>query len=57
VLPKEALLALNVTGGDSIYLTEAPDSSLRVTADRPGFEEIIDADDYAAWLRDSCRPV
>lgn len=39
VLPKEALHALKVQEGDVLYLTEAPQSSLRVTADRPGLEE------------------
>ena len=39
VLPKEALLALKVGEGDVLYLTEAPECSLRITPDRPGFEE------------------
>ncbi len=39
VLPKEALQAMNVTEGDTIYLTEAPEGSLRVTPEKPGFEE------------------
>jgi putative addiction module antidote len=39
VLPKEALLALKVAEGDVLYLTEAPECSLRITPDRPGFEE------------------
>jgi putative addiction module antidote len=41
VLPKEALQALKVGEGDNLFLTEAPESSLRVTAERPGFEEIM----------------
>ena len=39
VLPKEALGALKVQEGDTLYLTEAPQGSLRVTPDRPGFDE------------------
>jgi putative addiction module antidote len=38
VLPKEALQALKVKEGATLYLTEAPESSLRVTPERPGFE-------------------
>lgn len=41
VLPKEALLALKVQEGDTLYLTEAPENSLRVTPERPGFDEIM----------------
>ena len=39
VLPKEALQALRVEEGATLYLTEAPNSSLSVTPERPGFEE------------------
>lgn len=39
VLPKEALLALKVNEGDTLYLTEAPECSLRVTPSRPGFDD------------------
>jgi putative addiction module antidote len=39
VLPKEALLALKAGEGDRLFLTEAPDHSLRITVDQPGFEE------------------
>lgn len=39
VLPKEALNALKVEEGTSLYLTEAPEGSMRVTPDRPGFAE------------------
>lgn len=41
VLPKEALLALKVSEGDTLFLTEAPECSLRITPERPGFEEIM----------------
>jgi putative addiction module antidote len=41
VLPKEALQALKVQEGDTLYLTEAPECALRITPERPGFEEIM----------------
>lgn len=41
VLPKEALLALKVGEGDVLYLTEAPECSLRVTPEKPGFQDIM----------------
>lgn len=39
VLPKEAIQALHVEEGSTVYLTEASNNSLNVTADKPGFEE------------------
>ncbi len=45
VLPKEALQTLKVQEGDVLYLTEAPQCSLRITPDRPGFEEKMEAAD------------
>lgn len=39
VLPKEALLALKVAEGDTLYLTESPQCALRITPYKPGFEE------------------
>ena len=39
VLPKEALQAMRVKEGESVYLTEGPESSLNVTPEEPGFEE------------------
>lgn len=39
LLPKAALQAMKVREGDTLYLTEAPEDSLRVVADREGFEE------------------
>lgn len=41
VLPKEALQALKVNEGDRLFLTEAPECSLRITAERPGFEDVM----------------
>ncbi|MDP6522658.1 MAG: AbrB/MazE/SpoVT family DNA-binding domain-containing protein [Kiritimatiellia bacterium] len=42
VLPKEAVQAMRVKEGATLYLTEAPESALRVTPERPGFEEMMD---------------
>ncbi|MCF6312440.1 MAG: AbrB/MazE/SpoVT family DNA-binding domain-containing protein [Verrucomicrobiales bacterium] len=39
VLPKEALQTLKVEEGEVIYLTEAPDGKLNITAENPGFDE------------------
>jgi putative addiction module antidote len=39
VLPKEALQTLKVEEGATLYLTEAPNCSLAITPERPGFEE------------------
>ncbi len=39
VLPKEALQTLRVEEGDTLYLTEAPNSSLTITPDSPGFDK------------------
>jgi putative addiction module antidote len=41
VLPKEALQALKVGEGDTIFLTEAPECSLRMTPEKPGFEQVM----------------
>jgi len=39
VLPKEALQALKVEEGATVHLTEAPNCSLNINPERPGFEE------------------
>jgi putative addiction module antidote len=39
VLPKEALQALKVEEGATVYLTEAPNCSLNINPEQPGFEE------------------
>lgn len=41
VLSKEALNALKVEEGATLYLTEAPHGALRVTPERPGFDEMM----------------
>ncbi|HBM85510.1 MAG TPA: AbrB family transcriptional regulator [Opitutae bacterium] len=39
VLPKEALLALKVEEGATVYLTEAPNNTLNMNPESPGFEK------------------
>jgi putative addiction module antidote len=41
VLPKEALQRLHVEEGSTLYLTEAPEESLMITPERPGFKDIM----------------
>jgi putative addiction module antidote len=38
ILPKDALAKLNVTAGDSLFITEAPDG-FRITPYDPEFEQ------------------
>ena len=39
LLPKEALQAMKVEEGTTLYLTDAPHNSLRITPEKGGFEE------------------
>ena len=41
ILPKSALEAMKVKEGDTLYLTEAPESSLRVTPERKGVDDMM----------------
>ena len=41
VLPKEALQRLRVEEGTTLYLTEAPNDSLSITVEKPGFKDIM----------------
>ena len=43
VLPKTVLSRLNVSDGDQLYLSEAPDGSMRITPYDPEFEEQMQA--------------
>jgi putative addiction module antidote len=43
ILPKEARERLGVRKGDTVYLTEAPDHSYRLTAHDPDFAEQMKA--------------
>jgi putative addiction module antidote len=45
VLPKEALQQLKAEEGTILYFTESPECSLRVTPERPGFEEMMEIAD------------
>jgi putative addiction module antidote len=42
ILPKEALKVMNVKEGATLYLTEAPESSVRVTPEREGFDSMME---------------
>jgi putative addiction module antidote len=51
ILTKEAMMVLKVNKGDTVYLTEAPDGSYRLTPNNPDFarqtslaEEIMQED-------------
>jgi putative addiction module antidote len=56
VLPKEALQALRVEEGATLYLTEAPNDSLLINPDRPGFKEKMDiAEDLMRRYRNAFR--
>jgi len=56
VLPKEALNALKVEEGATLYLTEAPENSLRITPDQPGFKEKMEvADSLMRRYRNALR--
>ncbi len=39
VLPKDVLQRLGVSDGDKLFVTEAPDGSMRITQYDPDFEE------------------
>jgi putative addiction module antidote len=41
VLPKEALQQLKAEEGTILYFTESPECSLRVTPERPGFQQFM----------------
>ena len=56
VLPKEALGRLNVKEGDVLYLTEAPDGAMRITAYDPTFDaQLRAARDGMAAYRNALR--
>lgn len=39
LLPKEAIQAMKVKEGATLYITESPECALRLSPERPGFEE------------------
>ena len=56
VLPKEALQAMNVEEGASLYITKAPKDALQITPEKPGFEEKMKvADDLMKRYRNTFR--
>ncbi len=56
VLPKELLARLKVEDGDNVFVTEAPDGSLRITPYDPAFEgQMAAAKDVMARYRNTLR--
>ena len=45
IIPKEMLARMNVAKGDSLYLSEAPDGSYRLSPYDPGFAVKMDKAD------------
>ena len=41
ILPKEILHSLQIKEGDTLYLTEAPEESVRITPERKGFDDMM----------------
>jgi putative addiction module antidote len=41
ILPKEILHSLQIKEGDTLYLTEAPEASVRITPERKGFDDMM----------------
>lgn len=56
VLPKEAIHAMQVEEGATLYLTETPENGLRVTPNQPGFKEKMEiADSLMRRYRNALR--
>ncbi|MBX3484162.1 AbrB/MazE/SpoVT family DNA-binding domain-containing protein [Phenylobacterium sp.] len=56
LLPKEALAKLGVQKGDTLYLTDAPDGDMRISAYSPGVaEEIALGEEFMDDYRDTFR--
>ena len=56
VLPKEALQAMKVEEGATLYLTEAPNQTLNINPDKPGFDEKMHlAEDLMRRYRNTFR--
>lgn len=56
VIPKEALAAMRVEEGTTLYLTESTEGSLRITPDKPGFaEKMAIADSLMKRYRNALR--
>jgi putative addiction module antidote len=56
VLSKEALQTLKVEEGATVYLTEAPNNSLKINPEQPGFAEKMQlAEDLMQRYRNTFR--
>ena len=56
VLPKEALHTMKVKEGDTLYITEGAESSVRMSAERKGFvEKMKVAEDLMGRYRNALR--
>ena len=56
LLPKEALVKLGVQKGDTLYLTDASDGDMRISAYSPGVaEEIALGEEFMDEYRDTFR--
>lgn len=56
VLPKEVVSRLNVQDADKVFLTEAPDSSYRITPYDPEFEKQLKiGNKFMAQYRNTLR--
>lgn len=56
VLPKEALLKMEVSEGDTLVFTDIPDGGFRVTPDRNGFShQMAIAEDLSKRYRNTLR--
>jgi len=56
VLSKEALHTLKVEEGATVYLTEAPNNTLNINPERPGFnEKMLTAEDLMRRYRNTYR--
>ncbi len=56
VIPKEALAAMRVEEGTTVYLTETTGDAFRLTAEKPGFgEKMAVADSLMKRYRNALR--
>lgn len=56
VLSKEALQALKVEEGATLYLTEAPNNTLNINPEQPGFDEKMEVvEDLMQRYRNTLR--
>ena len=56
VLPKEALQAMNVEEGASLYITKGPNDAIQLTPEKPGFEDVMKvAEDIMNRYRNALR--